>query len=85
MLAALNDLHLGAFIRSVDKGRIHFGRGEWIDVATGQSQFASSRDVNEIKQAYGAAVVRDTARRFARFGWVTKQVDQPAWAVRRVS
>lgn len=50
--------------------RVYFGRGEYIDTATGQSQLAAGREVAEIKRAYSAQVVQATAK---RFGWQIKQ------------
>lgn len=68
MLAALNGLKLGASITS--DGVIRFGRGETINVRTGESQFSSLRDANEIRRAYSNQVVQYQAK---KNGWTLKQ------------
>lgn len=49
---------------------IRFGRGEYIDVATGKSELASNRDANQIKRSYAAEVVKSQAK---KNGWTLKE------------
>lgn len=68
MESALKALSLGP--QHVDaNGIIRFGNREWINTRTGQSQLQTLRDVSEIKRAYSAQVVQQTAK---RFGWQIK-------------
>ena len=63
MIAALSDMGLQPILA---EGKISFGRGEWIDCKTGQSQLAWNRTANEIKVAYSKAIVQRTAK---ALGW----------------
>lgn len=69
LLAALNDLKLGAVRRSAE--RIEFGYGESFDITTGQMRLASNHDINEIKRAYSRQVVKSQA---AKAGWLLKEI-----------
>jgi len=70
VLAALKALgHTNARIDAGSK-RVSFGRGEYIDTATGQSQLARNMDANEIKRAYSAQVIQYQAK---KNGWTLKQ------------
>lgn len=55
------------------KDKIRFGKGEWINVKTGESRLATFRDVDEIKRAVAKMAAMSQAK---RFGWkVTEQAD----------
>lgn len=73
-MAALKEMgHANATLTGT---RVYFGRGEYVDTATGQSQLAPGRDANEIKRAYSAQVVQATAK---KFGWQVKQNPLDKW------
>lgn len=66
MLDALSALALAPILQNKI---IRFGRNEWINTETGQSQLSQWRAPKEIKQAYSKALVQRTAK---RMGWPVK-------------
>ena len=78
MHAALVSLALGPALNN-ETGVITFGNNEWIDTKTGQSRLGQFRDVNEIKRAYSAQVVLDTAQ---QLGWDMEQTEPNTFEVR---
>jgi hypothetical protein len=79
LFAAINALKLGAMLDS-NGHTVYFGRGEWIDTATGKSSLATTRDVSELKQAYSSQLVLSQAR---KYGWTVKQTGNKYVVVKR--
>ena len=50
---------------------ISFGRGESINVKTGQAQLQPGRTLASLKTAYSTQIIKQTAK---KYGWQLKQV-----------
>lgn len=60
--------------------KIHFGRGEWINVQSGESLLQQGRDVAELKRAHSKTIVQTQAK---RFGWQVKEVAENKFEIVR--
>ena len=65
MVAALTDLGLSPCLDS-NGHTIYFANSQSIDCATGQAKLSRYLTTEQIKRAYSAAVVKQTAR---KYGW----------------